>query len=127
MLQVANQHNREQGKDGSNTPRINLIAPKCWEEPGETQQLFRLRLELNILQSKISPLKNPHLRGRILLGCPGSQTDSQGIAQPVALGPPVFPHGDSGLEMGLTHVNLLQEIGAKVFKIIYKPVSLCII
>lgn len=61
MLQVANQHNREQSKDGSNTPRINLTLPKCWEEPGETQQLFRLRLELNSLQSKVLSLKNPHL------------------------------------------------------------------
>lgn len=61
MLQVANQHNREQSKDGSNTPRINLTLPECWEEPGETQQLFRLRLELNSLQSKVLSLKNPHL------------------------------------------------------------------
>lgn len=61
MLQVANQHNREQGKDGSNTLRINLTPPKCREEPGEKQQLFRFRLELNILQSKVLPLKNSHL------------------------------------------------------------------
>lgn len=40
-----------------------------------------------------------------------SQADSQGSAEPdpglVAPGPPVFPGGDSGLEVGLSHMDLL--------------------